>query len=99
MRGGNRVLQSSSQGLFMKNLVIAILMVLAPCAASAQDQSNSTRAGAGATSLNEAANLPVERIGPNDLIGITVYDSPELTRTFRVDSDGEIRLPMLRKHI
>jgi len=28
-----------------------------------------------------------------------VYDSPELTRTVRVDSDGAIRLPMLQKHI
>jgi polysaccharide export outer membrane protein len=33
------------------------------------------------------------------LIGITVYDSPELTRTVRVNADGTIRLPMLQQHI
>jgi len=41
----------------------------------------------------------VEKIGPDDLIGITVYDAPELTRTARVGSDGDIRLPMLRQHV
>jgi polysaccharide export outer membrane protein len=55
--------------------------------------------GGGATSLGETSNLPVEKIGRDDLIGITVYDSPELTRTVRVDSNGEIRLPMLQQHV
>jgi polysaccharide export outer membrane protein len=55
--------------------------------------------GTGATSLGTSSNLPVERLGSDDLIGITVYDSPELTRTVRVESDGKIRLPMLQQHI
>jgi polysaccharide export outer membrane protein len=42
------------------------------------------------------ANLPAQKIGPNDLIAISVYDAPELTRTIRVGPDGVIRLPMLR---
>ena len=54
---------------------------------------------AAATSLGTAANLPIEHIGPNDLIGVTVYDSPELTRTFRIDANGALRLPMLHQHI
>ncbi len=45
------------------------------------------------------ANLPVQRIGPNDLIAVSVYDSPELTRTVRVGADGLIRLPMLKRRI
>ena len=44
-------------------------------------------------------NLPIQKIGPNDLISVSVYDSPELTRTIRVGGDGEIRLPMLRRTI
>lgn len=55
--------------------------------------------GAGATSLANSTNLPIEQIGPNDLLGITVYDSPELTRSVRVDSHGTIRLPMMKEHI
>jgi polysaccharide export outer membrane protein len=45
------------------------------------------------------ANLPAQRIGANDLIAVSVYDAPELTRTVRVGADGLIRLPMLRRRI
>jgi polysaccharide biosynthesis/export protein len=48
---------------------------------------------------SEPANLPVEKLGPDDLLGISVYDSPELSRTVRVDADGNIRLPMMRQRI
>lgn len=42
------------------------------------------------------ANLPSQPLGPNDLISLTVYDSPELTRSVRVSPEGEIRLPMMK---
>ena len=45
------------------------------------------------------ANLPAQKIGPNDLIAISVYDSPEFTRTTRVGADGMIRMPMLKRKI
>src|SRR5581483_11460025 len=45
------------------------------------------------------ANLPAQRIGANDLIAITVYGSPELTRTLRVGAEGQVRLPMLKQSI
>jgi polysaccharide export outer membrane protein len=41
------------------------------------------------------ANLPGQRIGPNDLLAISVYDAPEFTRTVRVSAEGFIRLPMV----
>src|ERR1700735_902314 len=44
-------------------------------------------------------NLPAQRIGPDDLVGLSVYDSPEFTRTIRVGPDGWIRLPMLKQRI
>ncbi len=86
----------------MKNLTPALILVLTAgmlCAQTQPSAAGSSGVGAGATTLNATANLPVARIGNNDLLGITVYDSPELTRTVRVDSDGTIRLPMLEKHI
>ena len=49
--------------------------------------------------MENIANLPVQRIGPQDLIAIQVYDSPELTFTVRVGSDGVLRLPMLKEKI
>ena len=45
------------------------------------------------------ANLPAQKIGPNDLVAVSVYDSPELTRTVRVSADGLLRLPMLKGRI
>jgi polysaccharide export outer membrane protein len=77
----------------------SILMVLSLAPAFAQQQSTSSRVGSGAAALSYSANLPVEKIGSNDLLGITVYDEPELTRTIRVNSEGDIRLPMLRQRI
>ncbi len=44
-------------------------------------------------------NLPAQRIGPNDLLSISVYGAPELTRTVRVSAEGFIRLPMLKAKV
>lgn len=45
------------------------------------------------------ANLPIQVIGANDLISVSVYDAPELTRTVRVDPEGNMRLPMLMRRV
>ena len=45
------------------------------------------------------SNLPTQPVGPDDLLALSVYDSPELTRTVRVDASGNIRLPMLKDPI
>ncbi len=42
------------------------------------------------------ANLPALPVGPEDLIAVSVYGSPELSRTLRVSQDGHIRMPMIR---
>ena len=46
-----------------------------------------------------AGNLPAQKIGANDLLSISVYGAPELTRTVRVSAEGLIRLPMLKQRI
>jgi len=66
--------------------------MLAVCA-SAQPTSHSS------TAADVGANLPAQSVGKNDLIGVSVYDAPELTRTIRVGSDGFIRMPMLRQRL
>ena len=40
-------------------------------------------------------NLPQMEIGKNDLLNVRVYDSPELSGTVRVGSDGKLQMPML----
>lgn len=44
-------------------------------------------------------NLPIQPLGPNDLVAVSVYDGPEFTRTVRVSADGFVRLPMLKRRI
>jgi polysaccharide export outer membrane protein len=41
-------------------------------------------------------NLPYQQIGASDLVHLMVYDSPELTQSFRVDTHGNLNLPLLR---
>jgi len=75
------------------------LSILATGVCLAQQQPPLDRVGAGATSIGETSNLPIARVGVDDLIGITVYDSPELTKTVRVSAQGDIRMPMVEHHI
>jgi polysaccharide export outer membrane protein len=51
------------------------------------------------SAVDLTANLPAQRIGANDLVAISVYDVPELTRTVRVGADGFMRLPMLKRRV
>lgn len=44
-------------------------------------------------------NLPAQKIGANDLLSISVYGAPELTRTVRVSAEGFLRLPMLKQKV
>jgi len=97
--GMDRMPQTGIRESFMRCLTISLLAIAVASSVSAQQQANPNHVGGGATSFGEGSNLPVEKIGKDDLIGITVYDAPELTRTVRVDTDGDIRLPMIRQHI
>ena len=45
------------------------------------------------------SNLPFQLIGVSDLVHLNVYDSPELSQSFRVDHDGNLSLPLLHKPI
>jgi polysaccharide export outer membrane protein len=57
------------------------------------------RSGVVDTNVAGVANLPAQKIQPEDLIAISVYDEPDLTRTVRVGEDGSIGLPMLESRI
>lgn len=44
-------------------------------------------------------NLPALPLHAGDLVAVSVYDAPELTRTVRVDPDGTIHLPLLSEGV
>src|SRR5260221_14524036 len=69
--------------------------------AAAQQQTDSGSVGAG-TSAAAVVDTPHQRqesFGSGDVIKVSVYDSPELTGNVGVNSEGDIRLPIMRQHI
>lgn len=81
----------------MKPIALAVLCLAALSPAGAQ----APRPAPTVSPMTDAgpANLPGQKIGPNDLLAVSVYDSPELTRTVRVGAEGYIRLPMVSQRI
>jgi polysaccharide export outer membrane protein len=43
--------------------------------------------------------LPSQKLGPGDLLSISVSDCPDLTRSFRINSAGLLRLQLLKEPI
>jgi len=77
----------------MRNTILAFALVFAGLTAPAVAQRRPT------TPPDLGGNLPAQPIGLDDLIAVSIYDAPELSRTIRVSSDGTIRLPMLKQRI
>ena len=44
-------------------------------------------------------NLPAKTLGVDDLVAVSVYDAPELSRTVRVEPDGTIHLPLVESGV
>jgi polysaccharide export outer membrane protein len=83
----------------MKSPLLVVLALASACAFAVEPIQQQGIANRSEPSASETPNLPVEKLGPDDLLGISVYDSPELSRTVRVDADGNIRLPMMHQRI
>lgn len=78
------------------SIAAIILTAIVALPAPAQEQAYPPRPAA---TPEMGANLPAQPMGPNDLIAVSVYDSPELSRTVRIGADGYLRLPMLKQRI
>jgi polysaccharide export outer membrane protein len=77
--------------------VAGIVFLLASMSGHGQEFPQSLAAGSAAQSRGEV--LPAETLGPDDLVEIMVPYCAELSRTFRVGSDGTLTLPLLRHTI
>jgi polysaccharide export outer membrane protein len=80
----------------LANLLMIPFLTLIPAGAQPQQppvwssQRNASAPGSSAIDV-----LPAQTIGADDLISVVVFDCVELTRTFRVSSDGSMALPIL----
>ncbi|TAG74990.1 MAG: polysaccharide export protein [Burkholderiales bacterium] len=83
--------------LLARSIVIASL---AACAGSLSAQPSPARAPSGSASEATQIRLPAAvldeyKIGNQDLLDISVYGQAELTRTVRVNSQGNVSLPLV----
>jgi polysaccharide export outer membrane protein len=83
----------------MNRLVFLELLLAGSATLLPAQQGSPVQANADQQVPTMVYNLPSQPVGVDDLLAISVYDSPELTRTVRVGSDGTIRLPMLKEKI
>lgn len=83
----------------MRKTALALITFAAAVGAAAQQGPVMPSTFGGTTVLSSTPNLPVSRIGDNDLLGVTVYDAPPLTGPVRVSQEGDIRLPMVKQPI
>lgn len=84
-------LMASRQSFIPTILLGALATCSVPYVASAQSKNADVNPN--------GTNLPIQRIGVDDLVSIQVYDSPELTRTERIAQDGTLRLPLMAKSV
>ena len=47
----------------------------------------------------EGDALPSQKLGPGDLLSLSVSDCPELTRSFRINPQGQLKLQLLKEPI
>ncbi|MCL6565059.1 MAG: polysaccharide export protein [Acidobacteriia bacterium] len=81
----------------IRTLLLVLLLTVAPL--PAQQTSNRTRAESPGNGNGARMSAPGPsadyRIGPQDVLTISVWKEPEITRTVPVRPDGKISLPLL----
>lgn len=81
----------------MRCFAVCLLALVVALSAGAQRVSSSP-SGDSFTAVPVNPDL-TDKLGNNDVVGISVYDSPELSRSARIDSQGNIRLPMVQQPV
>jgi polysaccharide biosynthesis/export protein len=81
-----------------KENVALMIVTLVSIATAGQDSSPRPAFPAAPVTIGDF-NLPSQPIGVSDLIRLGVSNSPELSRSFRVDPQGNLNLPLLKAPI
>lgn len=81
---------------FLLRLVLPLgLVLLAACASSPDSARNAPSVLPPADPIGDLIGRPEYRIGPNDLLAISVFQVPDLDREVRVNNAGQITLPLI----
>jgi polysaccharide biosynthesis/export protein len=84
--------QSATETQSIPNAAPATVPVVPP---AAQPVSNSSDAQTNPDTTKDANIPPVTKLGPGDLIDLTVYNVPELTTKARISMSGDVYLPLI----
>jgi polysaccharide export outer membrane protein len=102
--GGRLILPCSvvtavfSLSFFAPQLAIGQSVEQKPAAVSDESSSRSTEqssAIASKASLDQNTSMSQVRLGPGDLVEVSVYNIPELTTKARISSNGDLYLPLI----
>jgi polysaccharide export outer membrane protein len=88
----------------MRYLISSLLAFSFASLVSAQQPVDSKAVGTNAseatvTAVKTDRTVSVATIGPEDVVSVIVYDSPDLSHNFRVDENGAVRLPLVRNRV
>jgi polysaccharide biosynthesis/export protein len=84
----------------MKSIIAVVCLGGACCLAEGQTMPPPAPPPVPQTQTESPPNvLPPQRLGAGDLVNVSVYAAPELSRPVRVTTDGSVRLPLLNKPI
>src|SRR5205085_9831907 len=73
---------------------------LAAQTSSTTSSSSETLSGSGLpTKFASSLTLPEYIIGPDDVLGISVYDAPDVSGEYRVGPAGQLELPLLAETV
>ena len=79
------------------NVLISLLVATLLMQRAADGRPSPRRSGAPPAPGVRGAGQAKYMIGPQDLLKITVFDEPDLTNSYRVDSDGFITFPYISR--
>ena len=84
---------SASIILILSNMRLFTLTAILCSCAYAQNRTTIT------LTEPQITSLPAQKIGADDLLSVSVYQSPELSRTVRVGADGQFELPLVKQRV
>ena len=90
---------TASAKTFLRNLYFSAMSLGLALAVISPGEAQSPASQRNFDMNASGGNLPMQKIGDDDLVSVQVYDSPELTRTVRIGQDGALRMPLLTNPI
>lgn len=92
----NSVARPESVGRMLALILVAVSFVLSGCAASRRSDIAYAPASFNRPPDNDIFQVARDhRLGPLDLVTVTVYRAPEVTGDFRVDQLGNLTMPLI----